>query len=149
MITDYYGKNQNRLDNEVVEEYFRLVHTHELKIEENLRLNKEAEELRAQAAADTRERLLLTEKIALLENNIAIYERELRERRQLYDQLLQEKARIEKEVLLSKRIKAEQSSLVEGFRTSTAEIATKIDRLVDFERHRYKQIRALVDEEAS
>jgi hypothetical protein len=54
--------------------------------------------------------------------------------------------RIEKEALLSKRIKTEQASLVEGFRSSTSEITLKIDRLVDFERERYRQLRALVDE---
>lgn len=73
MIADYYAKNKNRLDNEIVEDYFRLVHTHELKIDENLKLAKEVDELRGQLAADNRERLLLSEKISLLENNIAIY----------------------------------------------------------------------------
>lgn len=119
MVSDYYSAHKNRLDSEVVEDYFRLVHAHELKIDENLKLAREVEELRGQAAADGREKLLLAEKIALLENNIAIYERELRERRQLYEQVLQEKVRIEKEALLSKRIKTEQAGLVEGFRNST------------------------------
>jgi hypothetical protein len=73
MIAEYYAKNKNRLDNEIVEDYFRLVHTHELKIDENLKLAKEVEELRGQLAADSREKLLLTEKISLLESNIVIY----------------------------------------------------------------------------
>jgi hypothetical protein len=147
MVTEYYSKYKSRLDNEIVEDYFRLVHAHELKIDENLKLAREADELKGQLAADTREKLLLSEKISLLENNIAIYERELRERRQLYEQVLQEKVRIEKEALLSKRIKTEQTSLVEGFNANTTEITAKIDRLVDFERERYRQIRAIVDQQ--
>jgi hypothetical protein len=64
----------------------------------------------------------------------------------LYEQVLQEKVRIEKEVLLSKRIRAEQTNLVEDFRSSTTEITSKIDRLVEFERQRYRQIKAIVEE---
>lgn len=147
MITEYYSRHKNRLDNEIVEDYFRVVHAHELKIDENLKLAREVDELKGQQAADAREKLLLSEKISLLENNIAIYERELRERRQLYEQVLQEKVRIEKEALLSKRIKTEQATLLEGFTANTTEITAKIDRLLDFERERYRQVRAIVDQQ--
>jgi hypothetical protein len=54
--------------------------------------------------------------------------------------------RIEKEVLLTKKIKAEQSNLVDNFKNSTSEITLKIDRLVEFERERYRQIKNLVEE---
>lgn len=54
MIAEYYSNHKSRLDNEIVEDYFRLVHTHELKIDENLKLAKEVEELREQLAADSR-----------------------------------------------------------------------------------------------
>jgi hypothetical protein len=73
MISEYYSKNKNRLDNEIVEDYYRLVHAHELKIEENMKLAKEVDEAKSQQAADSREKLILSEKISLLESNIAIY----------------------------------------------------------------------------
>lgn len=60
MITDYYTKNKNRLDNEIVEDHFRLIHTHELKIDENLKLAQEIDDLKGQLAADGREKLLLS-----------------------------------------------------------------------------------------
>lgn len=58
-----------------------------------------------------KEKELYEEKINLLEHHNKIYERELKERRTLFDQLLQEKIKVEKEALLVKKIKMEQSQL--------------------------------------
>jgi hypothetical protein len=55
---------------------------------------KEADDWKNERAEQQRQKEILNEKIALLEQNNAIYERELKERRNLYEQLIQEKSRI-------------------------------------------------------
>ena len=66
-----------------------------------------------------------------MEHNNAIYERELKERRTLYEQLLQEKSRIEREILMAKKIKVEQSQIDQTHQNTVAEITARIDRLLD------------------
>jgi hypothetical protein len=75
---------------------------------------------------------------------VAIYEQELKERRVLYEGLLKEKSRIEKETVLAKRIKDTQSgAAAEKMAGSVGEITGQIDKLVELERTRNSLISRL------
>ena len=89
-------KMSGNSEKQIVEEYYRLSYNYELKLEENLKLMKDADDWKTEKVEQQRQRQILNEKISLLEHNNAIYERELKERRSLYEQLLQEKSRIER-----------------------------------------------------
>lgn len=89
------------------------------------------EDLKDSLNKQQREKSRLTERIANLEKNVGIYEQELKERRSLYEGLLKEKSRIEKEIVLAKRIKDTQNgTAIEKMSGSVGEITGQIDRLV-------------------
>jgi hypothetical protein len=59
LVNEYELKRKSKYEGEIIEEYYRLIHQHELKIEENLRLLKEIEEYKVQLGNEQRERLIL------------------------------------------------------------------------------------------
>ena len=89
---------------------------------------------------------MLIEKISLLEHHNAIYERELKERKALFEQVLQEKVKVEKEALLAKKIKVEQSQLEHQQKGKIGEIEERINHLLEMERLRNQNIRRMVGE---
>lgn len=113
---------------------------YEIKLEENLKLMKELDDIKTLFAEGQRKQEILTEKITLLEQNNLIYERELKERRGLYDQVLQEKSRIEREILMAKKIKIEQNQIDNTQQVNITDITSRIDRILDLERHRNRGV---------
>lgn len=85
----------------------------------------------------------MQEQLDYLKNTTNIYEHQLKERRLLYDQLLQQKTRIEKEALMSKKIKIEQSQRQSTYRTNVNDITTRIDRLLELETKRNQNMKGL------
>ncbi len=85
-----------------------------------MRVSGELETLRDDLVKERQERALMSEKVGFLESNIAIYEQQLKERKQLYDKVAHEKSRMERDALLEKRIRNEQT-LVEDQGRSNAE----------------------------
>lgn len=141
-VCDCFIKISNNSEKEIIEEFYKLNYNYELKLEENLRFLKELDEVKTQMADQERQKEILSEKIALLEQNNQIYERQLKERRVLYDQLLQEKSKIERQILINKKIKVEQSQIENNHQISLSEITTRIDRLLDLQRQRNQQVRS-------
>lgn len=136
-ILDFLAKYREQPTGKQLENYYTIEALYEAKIDETVKLLQEAEELKDCLHREQREKARLSERIANLERNVGIYEQELKERRVLYEALLKEKSRIEKEVILAKRIKDTQSAaLGEKVAGSAGEITGQIDRLLELERTR-------------
>ena len=114
--------------------------SYENKLEENLKLMRQMEELKKDMNEQERQKEILTEKVSMLEQNNSIYERELKERRGMYDQLLEEKSRIQRDILMEKKIKMEQSRVDLKHKATVADITSRIDHLLDLERQRSRKI---------
>ena len=131
MIADFCTKISPSAQKEIVEEFYKLNYNFQAKLEENIKLTKDLEQIKTDLLDMNKQKQLLSEKITLLEQTNSIYERELKERRVLFDQLLQEKGRVEKEYLLAKKIKVEQNQVEQQQRGRIGEIEDRIDHLLE------------------
>ena len=81
------------------------------------------------------------EKISFLEKNIAIYESQLKERKQFCEKVIGEKTKLQKELLLSKKIKmdtkSEESSQIQ------TNLMDRINRLVELEQNKQRKIEGM------
>lgn len=112
------------------------------KIQENRLLRGHNDQLREQGNRSREENDLLQEKISFLERNIDIYQAELKERKAFCEKIITQKSRLQKQVLLLKKVRIEnKSQQLQKLRDGLME---RVNNLVKIQEHRQNQFRQVL-----